>query len=241
MTAEADDGSPADPAKLRRFAIGVALVMGVYVLAGGTQIDDSLTVESIKIKLTRAKALLWLIPVLSLYASVRYWWYAIKIPLTRNKIRKYLHQRGCLLVVKLTEKAYREQLVNFDTVYVPCHAQLEEKVPPGLTPFDFIVFTDSISQPTPGYMAALCRNRIDIYFPGIKKDEISIEEDQDHHAWASPSNLHLVTRARAFLEGFDLWLPICLNVIGLLFFLPYAFLQCEIPFTKDASLVLPPF
>ncbi|HMF85170.1 MAG TPA: hypothetical protein VK598_02340 [Nitrospiraceae bacterium] len=224
MTSDEDpDASAVDPAKLRRFAIGVGSIMLVFVAAGGTQADNNFTIETLKISLSRPSILLWLVPIVSLYAALRYWWYGIQIPMTRTKIRKYLRHTRSLLIIKTYEEVYRTQLKQEGraSVYLPAHQELETKVPPGLTPFRFIVFTDSATKPDEIYMLQLCRNRINAYFPGITAMDFAVDETQDHLVWASPSKLRFSTRVRVFLENCDVWLPISLNSVGVLAYLLY--------------------
>lgn len=225
MTSEEDhDASAIDPAKLRRFAIGVALIMWVYVVAGGSQTaNDEFRIEALKIDLSKPGILLWLVPIVSIYATVRYWWYGIQIPVTRKKIRKYLRNTRSLLVIKTYEEAYRSQLKAQTTAssYLRAHQELEAKVPPGLIPFHFIIFTDAVNKPDEMYLLHLCRNRIDTYFPGITVMDFAVDETQDHLVWASPSKLGFKARARAAIENCDSWLPISLNAIGLLAYVAY--------------------
>lgn len=217
-----DESASADPVKLRRFAIGIALIMFVYVVAEGSLAENRIPGDTLKIALSKPKVLLWAIPFVAVYASLRYWWYAIKLPVTRNKIRRYLQNTRSLLVIKTWEIAFREELkLNRTSAYLPLIRELETKVPAGLTPYSFIVFTDGHREPDDNYMFHLCRNRIDIYFSGISASEFQVDESQDHHAWISPSKLRPATRAWAIVEVSDLWLPVVLNVIGLLLFLRY--------------------
>jgi len=222
MTSDEDhDASSMNPAKLRRFAMGVALIMLVFVAAGATQVGDHLSIDTLKISLSRQSILLWLVPIVSAYATVRYWWYGIQIPMTRTKIREYLRHTRSLLIVKMSEQQYGANVQGASDVWVRVNSELETKVPPGLTPLQFTIFTDAVHKPDDNYMLHLCRNRISMFFPGITAMEISIEEYADHHAWASPSKLRFSTRARAFLENCDLWLPISLNSVGVLAYLLY--------------------
>lgn len=217
-----DESAPADPVKLRRFAIGIALVMFVYVAAGGIQADNHITVEMLKVTLLRPKFLVWAIPIVAVYASVRYWWYAIKLPVTRRKIRKYLQRSRSLLVIKTWESNFRNDiLTNRTSAFMLAIGELATKVPAGLSPYSFIIFTDAYHEPDDNYMFHLCRNRIDTYFSGIGAKEFQVDESQDHHAWISPSKLRFNTQAWVIVEDSDLWLPIVLNVIGLLLFLLY--------------------
>lgn len=199
--------------------------MFVYVAAGGTQIGNSLTIDSIHITLTRPRVFQLLIPIVSVYASLRYWWYAIKIPLTRNKIRRYLRHTRSLLICKVDKNAYALEVKRQSPEFLACHMELETKVPPSLTPYDFIVFTDAVIESDKIYMFHLCRNRIEFYFPGITTSEFVLDKDGDHHAWASPSNLRYVTKIRAFIENMDLWFPVIINCFGLLFFAIYLWLS----------------
>lgn len=224
MTSEEDHhASDLDPAKIRRFAIGVGLVMLVFVAAGGTQTGHSLTIQTLELSLSRPSILLCLVPIVSVYATLRYWWYGIQIPMTRTKIRKYLRHTRSLLVVKLHEQTYDEQVKGGIVPMMLLNTELETKVPPGLTPPRFTVFTDAVSKPDNNYMLHLCRNRIHTYFPGITVMEFAIDEFSDSHAWVSPSKLRFSTRVRAFLENCDLWLPISVNAVGLLVYLGYVY------------------
>jgi hypothetical protein len=84
MATDEDGYSSVDPAKLRRFAIGVALVMWVYVFASGL-IGNKITIQTLDITLSRPSVILLLVLIVSAYASVRYWLYGIKIPIVSLK------------------------------------------------------------------------------------------------------------------------------------------------------------
>jgi hypothetical protein len=98
-----------------------------------------------------------------------------------------------------------------------CHALLEEKCPPGHTPFEFIIYTDALTQATDGYIRHLVANRVDNYFPGIVKAEITTW-DEGAISWASVNKLKAGTAVQVFLEDLDQWVPVMINGVAVIAF-----------------------
>ena len=160
--------------------------------------------------------------VTSFFASYRYWYYGIKVPTTRTKIREYLKTSESVLVFKGSPNSYKSLIgdktiepgLEIESSMLGQHSSLEQRCPPGLTPFDFIIFTDAMIAPNEGYLRKLVANRVNRYFPGIVSDEIRLV-DRGTHAWAWVDKLKDGTRRREALEDFDLWAPIYINVIAI--------------------------
>jgi len=54
------------------------------------------------------------------------------------------------------------------------------------------------------YGLQLCRNRVHPYFPGITAVDFTVDTNQYHYAWASPSTLEIQTQMRALGEYCDI-------------------------------------
>ena len=139
--------------------------------------------------------------------------------LTRTKIREYLKKDESVLVYKDTQGNYETQRNHRKPIYKE-HLSLEQRIPPGLTPSEFIIFTDAEKEPKEGYMRLLVANRVNRYFPGIVGDEIRLV-DGGTHAWAWVDKLKVGTRRREALEDFDLWAPLLINGLAIVFFIAF--------------------
>jgi hypothetical protein len=98
--------SSQDPEKLRRFALGVALVLIVFVIAGGTLKEEVQGPLIGVVKFQRPGVLLLLLGLLSVYATARYTYYTIIAPVTRDRIRHYLMSERSMLCAKMTEELF---------------------------------------------------------------------------------------------------------------------------------------
>ena len=216
-----------DVSKTSRFAMGIGLILLAYILAEGqltggsantpvgsdTPVGFTTPVGFIEF---HSPYVLWIFLVAtSVFASYRYWYYGIKVPFTRTKIRKYLKGHESVLVWKGSEYNYRDAIKTTNNEICRAHSSLEQRCPPGLTPFEFIIFTDAIIAPSDGYMRKFVANRVNRYFPDIVSDEIELENRTDH-AWASvdKDKLKTGTRWREVLEDLDLFAPLLINGLG---------------------------
>lgn len=200
---------------LSRFTMAMGIILAIYVLAVG-ELPQEVSFSFISLKLSKPNVLLYLISVASIFSSFRYWYYGIKVPLTKTQIRKFLKSPQSLSVFKGSERKYEEYLQHSSNLQVGLNASLEERCPAGLQARHFTVFTDSMVAPTDGYMKKLVANRVDQYFPGITTDEIQLEPlDASDCAWACIGTMRPGTRLRARAEDIDLWAPVFVNAIGL--------------------------
>lgn len=211
-----------DTGKLRRFALGVATVLIVLVLAGGTLRDEVQGPLIGVVKFERPGILLFLLALLSVYASVRYAYYGIVAPVTRSRIQNHLRNDWSLLCVKTTRSFYEDGLVRRTEPFSGEHVRMETLCLPGLTPWHFIVFTDHNIKPEPEFVKHVLANRIDSYFPGITSNEITLATWYDHHVRAKVGPLKSSTQLRLRLEQFDVYLPLIANGFAWLLLLWWA-------------------
>lgn len=92
------DRTQPDLATLSRFAMTTGTLLLVFVIGGGV-VDQQWTSSLIPLKVTHPEFLVWLYCGVAFYAAWRYWYYAIEIPLTRTKIRRYLQSKESILVL----------------------------------------------------------------------------------------------------------------------------------------------
>lgn len=97
------DSSDDEVHKLRRFALGTALALLVYVIGGGELKDELSAPLATIMRFQHPCVLLGLLFMATAYASVRYWYQAIHLPLTRIKIRAYLESPQSILVYPKSE------------------------------------------------------------------------------------------------------------------------------------------
>ena len=195
--------------------MAMGIILSVYVLAG-EKLPRDVTFSFMSLELARPEVLVILIGIASVLSSFRYWYYGIKMPPTKTKIRKFLKSSQSLLVFKGSEEKYEGYLQHSGNLQVGLNASLEERCPAGLQARQFTVFTDSMVAPTDGYMRKLVANRVDQFFPGITIDEIQLKPlDASDCAWACVGTIKAGTRIRALAEDIDLWAPVLVNGIGL--------------------------
>lgn len=216
MDGHSDISVGPDINKVRRFSIGVGLVLTIYVFAGG-EINPDIHSSIVNIKIARPEAILLFLILSSVYSAWHYWYFGVAVPPTRAKIRTYLKNPMSILVVKYLESNYKVNLLRSDSHELLAHAQMEERCPAGRTPFDFIIYTDAMAAPNDGYMRRLVANRVDQFFPGITPGEITLSDSPAGDAnmqWATVGRLSRGTEWREFLEDLDLFAPILLNTFS---------------------------
>jgi hypothetical protein len=214
---EGIEGS-SDPSKLRRFALGVALVLAVMVLAGGT-IKEEFQGSIIGVmKFQRPGVLVALLVLLSFYASARYAYYALISPVTRGRVRRYLKNDWSMTCIKMPEPLYRSTIQNQGDRLFNNHIRMERLCLPGLTPWDFIVFTDHNRTPDEEFIKHVLANRANAFFPGITPAEITLGEWASDHVQAKVGPLKLRTTWKVQLEQFDIYLPLIANGFAILLF-----------------------
>ncbi len=212
-----------DVSKTSRFATAVGLILLAYVLADGQLGREASSSLVGFIVFKRPWVILLFLVAVSAYASSRYWYYGIMVPMTRTKIREFLKTDKSVLVFKRTAEKYKELIQSSGAAIFKEHLSLEQRCPPGLTPFEFIVFTDAHEAPAEGYMRLLVANRVNRYFPSIVGDEIELV-DHGTHAWATVSKLKGGTRWRATLEDIDLYAPVLINGAAIVLFIVFIIL-----------------
>ena len=215
MSEEATHDLP-DQSNIRRFALTVGLILLGFTLAGG-HILPEVHGGVLGVKFDRSWVLLHFLLLTSLYGSYRDWDYAIKVPVSRTVIRRYLQQADSILVFKGQGQAYRDAIMRVSDPHASGHALLEARCPPGHTPFEFIIYTDALTQATDEYVRHLVANRVHAYFPGITEREVTTRESGDV-CLAAVNKLRVGTKLRAFLEDLDDWDPIIINGLAILAF-----------------------
>ena len=228
VMSEAESNDLLEQGNIRRFALAVGLILLGFTLADG-HILPEVHGGVLGVKFDRPWVLLLFLVFTSIYATYRYWYFAIKVPVSRTAIRRYLKQGDSILVFKGQEQAYKEAIMRVTDPHAHQHVLLEEKCPPGHTPFEFIIYTDALTQATDGYVRHLVANRVHDYFPGITKHEIATRESGDI-SLATVNKLKAGTKLRAFTEDADHWAPILINGVAivafvLLVFLPWVWSQ----------------
>lgn len=88
-----------------RFALSVGLLLLGFSLADG-HILPEVHGGVLGVKLDRPWVVLLFLVGTSIYASYRYWYFAIKVPISRTAIRRYLKQDDSILVFKGQEPSW---------------------------------------------------------------------------------------------------------------------------------------
>ena len=212
------DTRPApDVARTSRFAMVVGVLLLAYVLAGGS-LEPRLQTPFLNFSICfeRPEVLLFFFVLISALSSYRYWYYGVKTPVTRTRVRAHLLQPSSVLIIMDDRESYAEAMKHLPgDERMLQHVKLEAKVPPGLSPYDFIVFTDKLVAPTEGYLRQLVKNRVNLYYPGISRDEIDLQEHDSTFCWARVQHLKAGTRLRATLEDIDLYAPLLINATAI--------------------------
>lgn len=208
---ETENGLP-DTGKLRRFSLGVGVALIIYTLAGGEFGDSVQTVLTPIVHFQRPSALLWALLLASIYSTYRYWYYGIRLALTRSKIREYLCSEESVYVFIGHERFFEEALgqhASQQTVPKDCVARLCRQLPQGLHRGECIVITYGASEPE--LVQEQVAKKLDKYFPGLTSVNVSVKTPQKGNAWAHVESTNPVTNWWCWLEDFELWLPIIVN------------------------------
>lgn len=215
-----------DPNRARRFALITATILLVYVLAGGHIKGEIKTPLIDLISFNRPEVLLFFLGLTSVYATARYWYYAIKLPFTRTKWRHHLRTAESILVYIKTKQDYLKTIEGASNdEYLKVHSFLIHRSPAELDPIELIVGGGQRSSPSDqipwDLLRALVARQFASYFPGLTWEDITIEKNPSQAAtvWASVDKPKLSTRLRTLAEDLDLYLPVYLNVIALVLFI----------------------
>lgn len=227
-----DESLLPDPHGLRRFALVAGLILLVYTLAGGHLNGKVNTVLIDFGSFDRPWVLLVGLALASAYASFRYWYYVIRLPLTRTKIRQYLMSPESILAFVGKKHDYRVSIeAGTHTGYLTLHSFLTSKSPAGFDPFDLVVGAGQSTSPNSeiawDQVRASIARQFDSYFPGIKFEEVRLwnKDAGLGTAWASVDKVNSSTRWYILLEDTDLHLPLYLNGFGLAVLVVFQFIK----------------
>jgi hypothetical protein len=109
----------------------------------------------------------------------------------------------------------REHIANQTSLLIE-HARLERLSLPGLTPWNFIVFTDKFKGPDNDCLKHIFANRVDAYFPGITPIEIALQDHEERYVLGKVGPLSPKTERRILVEQFDTYLPLLANGVAIL-------------------------
>ena len=221
-----------DSHSTRRFAMATGLILLIYTLAGG-HLNGKVQTALIDLgAFDRPWVLLVVLALASVYGGFRYWYYAIQLPLTRTKIRKYLVSPESILAFVGKKHDYRVSIeAGTHSEYLTLHSFLTSRSPAGFDPFDLVVGAGQSTTPNSviawDQVRASIARQFDSYFPGIKFEEVHVwnKDTGLGTAWASIDKVNSSTRLYILLEDIDLHLPLYLNGFALALLVVFQFIK----------------
>lgn len=211
-----------DTGKLRRFALGTALALFVFVLGGGELRDELSAPLATIIHFQHPSVLLGLLVVATAYASFRYWYQAIHLDLTRAKIRNYLKTAQSILVFPHSEDDFSHQTdpkTSKGGIWWVARNLLLSKLPDGLPRSHCIVIGHTGDSGEK--LQRVVATKIERYFPGLRPEDVSLYSPGEGLFWASINSQSGKRLWTCRLEDFDLWLPVYAGSTSILIFLGY--------------------
>lgn len=204
-----DESSDDEIHKLRRFALGTALALFVYVLGGGELRDELSAPLATIIRFRHPDVLLVLLVITTAYAAFRYWYHAIYLSLTRAKIRAYLETEQSILIFPNSEDDFShktEPATGKGSVWWQAINTLLTKLPNGL-PRSRCIVIGHIGD-NREHMSKAVATKLNHYFPGLTPENVSLVCPGEGVYWAHISSRSSMTRWSCLSEDFDLWLPV---------------------------------
>lgn len=216
---EKTDRTQPDIQNLSRFAMTTGSLFCVIVIAGGT-LEGEWKSAFLPLKLSHSEFLIYLFPLLAVYAAWRYWYYGIHLPLTRQKIREYMKKPKSILICTGLARDFGPtgQPPKPDSIEWQAR-KLTEDLPQGLDSNEVLFFSGRyVVEMAEAFVKLIVAKRAQKYFSGLRADEVLIENPSgdtfSDWYWARVSPTTLGTRARVALEDLDLWSPVILNFVG---------------------------